>query len=376
MITYRSPATGRAPRPDTPWSLAADDGERWPVIDDIAYLRAGSEALAAAALARLDAGERDAALRLLLAENDRWWDGPPPERAALDRLLAERECLSLRAAMDLLGYGRVGTYFAHRWSDPTFIAGLALLDAHWTEPALAFELACGAGHYLRELDRLGVRTIGADIVFSKLWLARHWVAGPRPVLVCMDAEAPWPFEARADLAFCHDAFYFLADKAAVAKRLLSFAPDGLVLLSHVHNRARAGYSAGAAVGEAELRKLFPGSCFYADEQLTEAAVRGVPPMPGAGLAATEAFAVAAGPALRLPRPAAGPLSRPTAGARLRRNPLLGPGGIAWPSARYRDEYGPRITYGAAAELPDEAVMGAEWRDAAARRELVDLPERW
>jgi hypothetical protein len=376
MIGFRSPATGHTLRPDTPHSLASEAGERWPVLDGIAYLRAGSEPLALAALARLDTGDRDGALRLLLTESDPWWEGLPPARAELDRLLAERDQLSLRDAMDLLGYGRVGTYFAHRWSDPTFVAGLALLDAHWTAPAIAFELACGVGHYLRELGRQGVRTVGADIVFSKLWLARHWVAGAGPALVCMDAEAPWPIAVRADLAFCHDAFYFFRRKNAVAQRLLSTARGGLLLLSHVHNVERAGHSAGAAISRAELAALFPDSTFYADEVLTEAAMRGSAPVRGRGLADTEAFAVATGPALGPARAVTGPLSRPASGARLRRNPLLAEGAIAWPSPRYRDEYGARATYRPEPPVPDETVMAEAWQDAAVRRELVDLPERW
>lgn len=376
MIGYRSPATGDALRPDTPHSLASARGERWPVIDDIAYLRAGSAPLALGALARLDSGDRDGALRLLLTENDPWWDGAPPARPDLDRLLAERDTLSLRDAMDLLGYGRVGTYFAHRWTDPTFVAGLALIDAHWTQPATALELACGVGHYLRELGRAGVRAIGADIVFSKLWLARHWVAGAGTTLVCMDADAPWPLTLRVDLAFCHDAFYFLRNKRAVAQRLLSCAPDGLVLLSHVHNRNWPNLSGGAAMTEEELLDLFPSGRLYADEVLTAAAVAGERPVPDYGLRFTEAFAIAAGPAARAPRPAAGPLSRPRDGARLRRNPLLGGDAISWPTARYRQEYGARATYRPSPAVPDEAVMASAWQAAAARRELVDLPERW
>jgi hypothetical protein len=376
MIGFRSPATGHALRPDTPHSLASEAGERWPVLDGIAYLRAGSEPLAMAALARLDAGDRDGALRLLLMETDRWWDGSPPTRAELDRLLAERDRLNLREAMRLLGYGRVGVYFAHRWSDPTFVAGLALIDAHWTKPALAFELACGVGHYLRELGRLGVRTVGADIVFSKLWLARHWVAGAGPVLVCMDAEEPWPVTVEADLALCHDAFYFFRRKNGVAQRLLSTARNGLTLLSHVHNAERARHSAGAATSHAQLTALFPDAAIYADEVLTEAAMRGSAPVPGRGLADSEAFGVAAGPALSSARPVNGPLTRPSSGARLRRNPLLADGAIAWPSPRYEDEYGARATYRADQLVPAEALMDEAWQEAAVRRELVDLPERW
>ena len=376
MIALRSPVSGRPLLPDTGHSLADGAGERWPVLDGISYGRAGSVDLAREAVAALDGGDPPAALRLLLPENDAWSDGLPPDKAALDHLIAGQDRLTLREAMELLGYGRVGDYFAHRWSDPTFVAGLALLDAHWPEPATAFELACGIGHYLRELGRVGVRAVGADIVFSKLWLARHWVVGPGPALICMDAEQGWPLSGSVDLAFCHDAFYFLRDKAHVAACLSELVPKGAVLLSHVHNADAANLSGGAAIDRAELEALFPAGRLYADEVLTAAAVRGAPPAAGQGLDRTEAFAVAAGPAVGSPRPAAGPLSRPTIGAELRRNPLLDRGAILWPSDRYAAEYGHRATYRASAVVPERVLMTNAWMEEAARRELVDLPARW
>ena len=370
MTGYRSPTSGRPLRADASHALCTEDGEeRWPIVDGIPYLRTGSEARAAEAVRALDAGDTDAALLLLLPENDRWWDGAPPPEADLRRLLAERDRLTLRVAMDLLGWGRVGTYFAHRWGDPTYLAGLALLDAHWPHPRTAFELACGIGHYLRALGSQGVRCMGADLVFAKLWVARHWVA-PQAQLVCFDAEAPWPVEPRADLAFCHDAFYFFQHKASVAVQLRAAAPA--IAISHVHNSAHANYSCGAAIDRAELDDLFPGARLYADEALTAAAVACRAPT-REGLDTTEAFALFApdGP----PRPV-GALTLPCDGAPVRRNPLLGRNGPAWPSERYAAEYGPRATFRADARVPDHALMTSRWTEAAARRELVELPERW
>lgn len=374
-MIHLSPVSGRPLLADTPHSLAAGR-ERWPVIDGIAYLRAGSEALAAEAVRALDAGSQTDALCLLLAENDRWWDQPPPPDAQLRQVVAQRDTLGLRQAMDLLGYGRVGTYFAHRWSDPTYVAGLGLLDAHWTEPRSVLELGCGIGHYLREIGRLGIAATGGDIVFSKLWVARHWVAGPAPNLVCFDADVSWPFAIDVDLAFCHDAFYFFNDKPHVAACLLAAAARGAVLLSHIHNRAWPNFSSGAAVALQELLHLFPDATLYDDQALTLAAVTGGVPAAGGRLDQVEAFAVATGPALRPARAARGPLSCPAERRRLRRNPICTDGTFTWPSYRYAQEYGPRATYRCDGSVPEEAEMGAVWAEAAARRDLLDLPERW
>lgn len=292
-MTFVSPLTGAPLRADTPYSLREPDGRRWPVIDGIAYLRAGSESRAQVAVAALDAQDERHALKTLLGENDRWWDGPAPEDAALDRLIDQRDRLSLREAMALLGYGRVGDYFAHRWSDPTFVAGLALIDAHWTGPSTAFELACGIGHYLRELQRADVAVTGSDTVFSKLWLARHFVLQPEASLVCFDAEVPWPLVAHADLVLCHDAFYFFERKAEIARRLKA-ATEDVLLVGHVHNRDADNYSAGAAISLADLRDLFPGAHIYADEELTVADVEGRVPLSGHAIERTEAFGIAWG----------------------------------------------------------------------------------
>nr|WP_236960479.1 hypothetical protein [Methylobacterium durans] len=181
-FTLTSPETGNALRSDTPHSLRdAETGARWPVIDGIPYLRIGRDGLIAEVLAHLDdAGAengREKALVALLADQDDWWNGPPADPADLAALVHGREEASLRDAVRLLGWGRVGDYFLHRWSDPTFLAGLALLEAHWNGPACVFEFACGIGHYLRELRRHGAKVAGADVVFAKLWVARHWVVG-------------------------------------------------------------------------------------------------------------------------------------------------------------------------------------------------------
>jgi SAM-dependent methyltransferase len=366
-------------RRDGPHSVRDEQGRRWPVLDGIVFARASRQEMARLALGLLDAGDRDAALVLLLADQDDWWRGPAAEPEALRDLVANRERLSLREAMARLAWGPVADYFAHRWSDPTFLAGLALVEAHWNAPLRAFELACGIGQHLRALAQRGVAVAGADVVFAKLWVARHWVV-PEAELLCLDAAEPMEVEGGFDLVACHDAFYFLEPKASVLRWLRGLAgPRGVLAVGHVHNRDWPNLSAGAAVTAPEMAALFPDGVFYDDAELTSAAVQGRVPAaaPAAALAAVEAFAVAAGPGLGAARAAMGHLALPRPGARLRRNPLYrADGAIAWPSARYEREYGPRATYPLRATAPETAVAGAHTADWATRRELLDLPERW
>ena len=380
-----SPTSGARLRADTLHSLS-DGLERWPMVDAIPYLRTGREDVVRGALACLDAGDRTGALVGLLADQDDWWDGPPPLADELSHLVAARDGLSLREAMALLGYGRVADYFAHRWSDPTFLAGLALLESHWAAPAGAFELACGIGHYLRELALHGVEVAGADVVFSKLWLARHWVVGPGADLVCFDAASAWPVrDLRADLILCQDAFYFLEPKREILAGLRRAAGSrGVVAIGHVHNRDAPNLSAGAGLRASDLADLFPDGILYDDAELTRAAAEARAPRPAAAgdLAGVEAFSVVAGPGVVAePKPVSGRLTLPRPRASLRLNPLYEPcpdgrAELVWPSERYRREYGDRATYPPATRAPAAASFEPSLTEAARRRELVALPERW
>ncbi|WP_192912408.1 class I SAM-dependent methyltransferase [Paracraurococcus ruber] len=362
--------------PDTPHSLRDAAGRRWPAPDGIPFLRAGRDALAGEALARLDAGDREGALVLLLADQDDWWRGPTATPDALRALVRGQARLSLREAMALLAWGPVADYFAHRWSDPTFLAGLALVEAHWTAPRSAFELACGIGHHLRELARRDVAVTGSDVVFAKLWVARHWVC-PEATLLCLDAAQDWPALGPFDLVACHDAFYFLEPKRKILARLRGLG--GLLAISHVHNRDWPNFSAGSALTATEMAALLPDAVLYDDADLTRALADGDAPRPAtpAALRSAEAFAAVAGPGLAPAHPVAGLLALPPPGTLLRRNPLYdAEGRIAWPSERYGREYGARATYPPCAAAPDRAVLDAATEVAARRRELLDLPERW
>jgi SAM-dependent methyltransferase len=387
-----SPETGNALKSDTPHSLRdAETGERWPVIDGIPYLRTNRRDLVARTLAHLDADEGEAALVGLLADQDDWWNGPPADPDALRRLVRERDTATLREAVYLLGWGRVGDYFLHRWTDPTFLAGLALLEAHWNDPSCVFEFACGIGQYLREFQARGAKVAGADVVFAKLWVARHWVVAPKAQLICFDAASPhWPIAgAPVDLVVCNDAFYFLDDKATLLECLRQNAgDDGWLALSHIHNSDQPGFSAGRAVSAEEIEELFPDALVYDDAELTRALVelRAPAPRKPGDLRSCEAFSVVAGPGMRpAPRSVVDGLTLPREGTQLVLNPLYAeesPGAyvVGWPSERYAAEYADRVTY--PMRSPGPAVL--DWvgeatspdADRVRRREFVDLPERW
>ena len=290
----------------------------------------------------------------LLRRQDRWASTPPPSEAQVRQLL-DHPPVTLREAMGLLNYGPVAHYFAYRWSDPTFLSGLALLNLH--EHTNVLEVACGIGHFCREFTLRGIPVTGVDVVYSKLWLAKHYVA-PDAAYVCLDAGEPLPFpDQHFSTAFCHDAFYFLPQKAQLAREMRRVAK--IVLIGHTHNAGAENYSSGAPLTPAEYAALFPGSCVYDDAELTQALLEDRPPLsspPGAALA--------------LAPPSTGWTSLftdPPPGAALTPNPLLVNGEVIFPSERYRAEYGTSMGY-----LRPVSSRAAQVRSRA----LVSLPERW
>lgn len=387
-IRWISP-DGRPLQADRPWSLS-DGRRRWPVVDGIPYLRADRPELAQAALAALDNGDRIGALSMLLQDQDEWARTPPP-RPEVTRDVARgvgHGSLSLRDAMEALSFGPVAHYFAHRWSAPTFLSALGLLERHWTKPPLLVEVACGIGQVLREAALRGTAVAGVDVVFAKLWLARHYVA-PEAALACADISLGMPLAPVEGAAvLCHDAFYFLPGQERVADTLMTFAgAKGAVLVGHAHNRlADQGGVAGRPRTPAEYAALFPGAVLYDDAALAGDSAQ---PRSAEALAGAEAVSLA----WRRNGWTAAPLAPvdfrlPPPGTPLRPNPLLVEEGgrlrPRWPTPAFAKEYAAATYLEVDAPSPAllaRAAAGAVGSDPAVdalarRRVLLHLPERW
>lgn len=383
----RSPETGLPLHSDTPHSIS-DGRDRWPIIEGIPFLRIGRNDLRDETLVALDAGDERAALVELLRDQDDWAPDPPPDRRDLEALLDGSP--TLREAMEYLGFGPVSDYFTYRLSDPTYLAGLALMSAHWNAPRVSFELACGIGHYSRELSRRGVETVAGDVVFAKLWLARRHVT-PETRLVCFDAAAPFPLaDAAAELVLCHDAFYFLPEKEHVAAELMRLAGDGTVIVGHAHNALVENHSSGAPLTPEGYASLFPKPVLYDDAELTGCFLDGTEPesRDTDALSGSEAVGVVAGSGDLKPSP---DFTLPPSGTPLAPNPLYEVLGddpahlkLTWPSERYEAEYAPRSGYlpkevSVSREVLTRALSGSVGRDSeidrlARQRVLLDLPE--
>ena len=387
---------------DQPWSLS-DGQTRWPVVEGIPFLRTNREPLRREALGALDAGNERHALMLLLADQDDYARIAPPDESSLEGLIASvaRPATTLRDAMAALRFGPVADYFAYRWSSPTYLSGLALLERFAGDAAAGpvLEVACGIGHYLRDLAARGRACAGVDVVFSKLWLARRFVVPAGVPLICGDVAAGLPIAPSRGpcVVFCHDAFYFLPTKAKVIAGLRRvIGPGGRILIGHAHNRDfDQGGVSGEPLSPGEYADLLPGCTLFDDAELARSVVTGVvaPTRSVAELAGVEAVALVAGADPADVLAVGRSLLDPIPGASLQLNPLLTDrGGMlepAWPSSRFEAEYAAASRYLRGEPVPSRATLQAAAADGAGghsghpevdrlarRRILLDLPGRW
>lgn len=401
FVDLVDPVSGRVLQRESSHVLRDDTtggGARWPIVDGIAYLRTDRDALRESVLADVDRGDLRSARASLLADQDPFAPFAPPTLAEGLALVDDVEAgrAGLREAMRRLRYGPVADYFAHRTSTPTYLSGLGLLARYGRPTGVVVDVACGIGHFLRDLSMRDVPAVGIDLVFSKLWLARHFVA-PASTLVCGDAMHP-PIaptaggDANDITVFCHDAFYFLSDKpaAAAAFRRLAGA-RGRVLIGHAHNAAVDHGVAGTPLTPSGYAGHFPDGTLYDDADLGACALSGdaAPSRSPDALTAVEAISIVWSATSNHPGPRGiwGALLEPLADAKLVLNPLLrevaGRLEPEWPSERFASEYRsarylsePGMTVEEARRLLAERPTNPLRAALARRRVLVELPDRW
>src|SRR5262245_13884739 len=226
------------------------------------------------AIHALESGRRDEALFMLLA-----LDGTRAD--AFRALLARGTQPTYRDALAILSLDEEGTYFAYRFSDPTYVTAEALLQAIGQQQcsiaARALDLCGGSGHLTRVLTGLQPvtgapipSTVLADLFFWKLWLARRFTS-PGCAAVCCDANHPLPFGRNTfSLVVLSDAFPYIWHKRLAADEMMRLAgPDGVVVLPHLHSALGENFSAGNPLTPVAYRDLFASQQprLFSDERL-------------------------------------------------------------------------------------------------------------
>jgi hypothetical protein len=282
------------------------------------------------------------------------------------------ESATFRSAMDALAFGRVATYFAHRWSAPTFLSGLSVMGMVARTGSPMIEIACGTGQLLREAANAGFTTVGADVVFAKCWLGHRFIS-PDTQFVCCDGAkgAPAFCTDEPSSVFCHDAFYFFPDKSAALDGMRQLANGGSVGIGHAHTDKDDTGIAGTPLPLEAYQTLSPNGVFFDDAELAKALIDNCRPSVSLDSPGAVSFVEGEmGDADRfgLPR------------GRLRTNPLLkqhdGQFSPVWPDDRFAHEYKEAAYLFGEGEMPTPSLPPRLVEVAARKRQLLDLPERW
>ncbi len=237
----------------------------FPVVEGIPVLIADDATRDA--MHALEAGRHEEALFRLLGV---WRD--EPRATALRALLARDVPLTYRDALAILCLDAEGACFLYRFSDPTFVAAEALVQALGQHPSIAhgrsLDLCGGSGHLTRVLAGLPSAAgapqrraeggpIVADVAFWKLWLATR-VTAPGCTAVCCDANHPLPFvDSAFSLVVLSDAFPYIWHKRLLAGEMTRLAaPDGAIVMPHLHSALGDNVSAGDTLTPAAYGSLF------------------------------------------------------------------------------------------------------------------------
>jgi uncharacterized protein YbaR (Trm112 family) len=371
----------------------------FPVVAGIPVMHL--QANAVAALAHVDAGRPDLALRSMFD-----LDGDP-EAAARFAALAASDGATYRETVEALGASFEGGYFLYRFSDPTYVVANAVVTAVagavLGADARAIDICGGSGHLTRSLLPFSSRPpIIADLFFSKAWLARRFTAPGCEAVAC-DGNSPMPFARGAfRYAMCSDAFMYIWTKRQLVQEMLRLVDVGdaraAVVIGHTHNQLAWSPSHGQPLPPAGYRDLFETiePRLFAEGRLLADIVAGGPldlarRDDDAALAADPALTVIAtrcpevfGPhRVELPERARG---------EFRLNPLYEarPEGdrvrlrLRFPSEEYEQEYGACRRYLPEDLLVEAATLAALPAPAAAgplaalarQRVILDLPPRY
>jgi uncharacterized protein YbaR (Trm112 family) len=364
----------------------------YPIVDGLPILRADD--LGRSVLSALDHRDVDEALRLSLELDDesfrRW-------RA----LFSSAVDPPLSDTLAVLAPPGEGAYFAYRFSDPTFLVSEGLVRALAplvaTAGARYIDLGGGIGHLARVLDEIthgsGGSTLLADYHPWKLWLARRHLV-PRADAIVLDANAPLPLGPGATMmAVCSDAFHYVWSRRQLSSELRRIvSPDGIVVLTHMHNALVDNPSAGmplSPVGYRRLAERVQGRLF-ADEELRRGVAAGTVELgvsSGESAAAAASFTLVAAPPAVYRRHDLPPM--PRIGV-LRLNPLYRVAvrgaqallTLAFPSREYEDEFGscreylPERLELPAASIGDLEILAGARPELLARRVILDVPARY
>lgn len=219
-----------------------------------------------------------------------------PAKWRLLRLLAKRDSLSARAVLEFFftpesALGQLyGTFFIMRFCQPRNLAALSLLatlpggkqqGSPGGKPIL--DIACGLGHLEHYLTGRAdpAASVGTDMNFFHVWMARHWFA-PAGAYVCADASEGLPFaDGSFSATLCADAFHYIPNRHGLLGEIERCAPGRPVFIIRVGNSEvmpNEGTEQSLLGYLGECSRFGEGVHAYSEAELVEAYLRGKNPL--------------------------------------------------------------------------------------------------
>lgn len=345
------------------------DGENlFPVFDNIIYMRDRDE-IRLPAIQMIFRDQYDKALRHLLRDQESNSTRVPPTASDLGEVEIPGN-LSMGKMMQLLNYGPAAHEYHHLWSLPCFMAGLSLMMLTVQEDRPVLDMACHTGHNLRHLESHGFDTMGVDVVFSRLYLARHWMEVKAP-LVCADVQRSIPIEFfEANTVLFLNELEHLRHQERTLRGLRTLATSlGSLAVSTDECPPMQIVSPDVQVDYDRALQLSPDGHIYTEDMLLQMWFTRMerPSLQQAPENGDTAIAWIEGQMNH----SLYPLGKPA--GTLTVNPLLSPGARVpdFPNSSFQKKYEKKLTYMTQA-MGEHLDQTSQYR----HRVLLDIPERW
>lgn len=231
-------------------------------------------------VAAIDAGDVAASRRLLLGKHGSkrdllFTDG---RRATFQQFLRHNELVWLtnelglrslflklwpqRLFRQVVDSAQFNLYMRHRFCAPSLLAVMALLGVVRLRPGPTLDAPSGMGHLSWVMSRLvpAQHLLCLDLVPSFAYSARRFFVPDAAAAIAHDLNYPMPLaDGSMATIVSSDAIHYVENKALLVsefKRVLT--DDGIVIVSHMHNKLQFNPAAGSPLTPAGYLKLFEG----------------------------------------------------------------------------------------------------------------------
>ena len=195
------------------------------------------------------------------------------ERYVRHRALSELvNQFKLRPVLEKLApralFGRVAAaaqwniYIRHRFVQPPMMSIVALLGLVQGREGLVLDAPCGMGHLSFLLGKLVPqrRIVCMDLSAPFVYAVRRFFAPDAGAAVVHNMNNPLPLADESFGAiFCSDSFHYVENRRGLAREFMRvLRDDGVLVISHAHNRLHRTAYAGYPLSPGEYASLFEG----------------------------------------------------------------------------------------------------------------------